>query len=450
MTDEKSKTSTDESSADKNDVNLDNKAASSTENDLIKPESVNQSEVLGSTSASNLDKDVNVSQASATAPESTTPLNTPQAEDVSRKRKSKATAPVFLWVLTFLSFAVALGAIGISAFLYQTQQKWASEVMSKQGSQVEQYSQLDKRLDQVKSSIGSLDGNVQQQTSRVNRELKTATDQLKYNTRKLAEIPGATREDWKIAEAEYMLRLANQRLLMERDSAGASALLGAADEVLLGIGNPALFKVREQINRDRAKVDMVQHFDREGVFLRLTGVIEQVKNLPWLPELDKLQSMGMKEEPSQPVLKAKVADEAAPENQMGDDDWSQKLGSLLKPFVRFERRDSIVEPLLTPDQHYYLQQNLRLMLEQAQLAVVKEEPKLYATSLQKAQAWIKEYFPLHKDPVAKMLDIIAELERVDVKPSLPDITGSIQSLVDFVDESFPKPVLDKKADGGNA
>ena len=54
------------------------------------------------------------------------------------------------------------------------------------------------------------------------------------------------------SEVEYLLRLANQRLQLERDVEGAAALLRTADARLEEANNPALVPVRRAIAEELA------------------------------------------------------------------------------------------------------------------------------------------------------------------------------------------------------
>ena len=57
-------------------------------------------------------------------------------------------------------------------------------------------------------------------------------------------LVGTTSQDWLMAEVEYLLRLANQRVLMERDPQGAIALLRAADDIVRDARGTTGFNLR--------------------------------------------------------------------------------------------------------------------------------------------------------------------------------------------------------------
>ena len=333
------------------------------------------------------------------------------------KRPSKIPA-----ILSIFAFLVAVGSVAVGGFLYLNQQKLIEKMAKNEGAFGQRISQFDQKLGQTNGKTQQLF----QQHQDAQNAVKQLKEQLTYNTRKLAEIPGTTREDWKLAEVEYLLRLANQRILLERDPQGAYALLMSADGVLQRLGNPDLYPIREKINADLLKLQMVKRFDREGVFLRIQSLMSHIEELPYLPSIETVS----------PQEHTTTVDSSEPSH------WSDKVLEVLKPFVRFGRDEVVLEPLLTPQQHYYLQQNLRLMLEQVQLAVIKEEPALYQASLKKAKSWVNQYFMIHDEKVKVMNQHLDELLLVQVRPELPKISGSLQALLEHMAQQFPTPLLE--------
>lgn len=70
------------------------------------------------------------------------------------------------------------------------------------------------------------------------RELiATQQRQIDHNARELLEAGNRTRTDWLLAEAEYLLRIANQRLLIEKDIRGS---LSAWNRPTRCCGNPTI------------------------------------------------------------------------------------------------------------------------------------------------------------------------------------------------------------------
>ncbi|MGO1343515.1 uroporphyrinogen-III C-methyltransferase, partial [Chromohalobacter japonicus] len=307
------------------------------------------------------------------------------------------------------AIVVALG-LGYGWKRLQAQQ---AELASAGEENAQTLDTLRERLDQREEAFESLQGDFQDYRQDIDKNLDKVLSEL-------ADEQEADPREWLHAEAEYLLRLANQRLQLERDVKGAKALLKAADERLTDADNPALIPVRRAIQSELAALDSVPTVDRTGLYLALMAQQEQLADLP---------------------LKQDVEEMAA----QNDDDssleggWQQqlsRLGGELKDLVVIRRHDEALEALVTPEQESYLRQNVRLLLEQAQLALLKTEPKLYQASLDKAITLIERYYDTERDAVKTSLERLESLRDKTIRPELPDISESQQTLKDFIEKRF--------------
>ncbi|MBB3190240.1 uroporphyrinogen-III C-methyltransferase [Halomonas cerina] len=227
--------------------------------------------------------------------------------------------------------------------------------------------------------------------------------------------------EWLHAEAAYLLRLANQRLRLERDVQGAAALLRTADERLREADNPALMPVRREIASELAALEAVPNVDRTGVYLALNAQQEQLAGLPLAQDIEEM-----------------TAEEAALE-EAPSGGWQQQLarfGEELKELVTVRQHDQALEALISPEQESYLRQSVRLVLEQAQLALLKEETELYQASLDKALTLIRGYYDTSSEGVQSVIARLEELKQKRIRPELPDISGSQQALASFIERRF--------------
>ncbi|UYG07911.1 uroporphyrinogen-III C-methyltransferase [Halomonas sp. M4R1S46] len=226
--------------------------------------------------------------------------------------------------------------------------------------------------------------------------------------------------DWLHAEAAYLLRLANQRLQLERDVQGAAALLRTADERLREADNPALMPVRREIASELAALESVPRVDRTGLYLALNAQQEQIAGRPLAQDIEEI-----------------AADSTIEEAPSGG--WQSQLarfGGELKDLVTVRQHDEALEALISPEQESYLRQSVRLVLEQAQLALLKEEPPLFEASLEKALTLIQGYYDTDDSGVQAVLSRLEELKGRAIRPELPDISGSQQALASFIEHRF--------------
>lgn len=229
----------------------------------------------------------------------------------------------------------------------------------------------------------------------------------------LAELPRADRDDWLLAEAEYLMRLANQGLLMGREVRGAAALLRAADAVLRDQDDPALHGVRAALAADIARLNEVAEFDVEGVYLRLSALAGRLPGL----ELDERSMRGMT-----------IADESSGMSGGRTEGWWARLLAHLDPYIVVRRRGEPVEPLLPPGEEVYLRMNLRLLIEQAQLALLAAEQPIYEDALRRAQRDLGGYFSAEVAVNRAFVEELSALAELNVAPPMPDISASLNAL----------------------
>ena len=194
---------------------------------------------------------------------------------------------------------------------------------------------------------------------------------------------------------------------MERDVSGALRLLEAADTVLTDLDDFGLHEVRARLADEIAALESVATTDLQGLFLRL----EAAKR-----DLDEL-----------PLRKPAFTAAPAADSAAGDGVWAA-IQRQLANLVRIKRLEGEVKPLLAPEEAVYLELNLRLMLERAQLAALREEQLMYEESLLTALTWIERYLDADAPAVTRLHDELEALAGVDLARPLPDVSGSLEAL----------------------
>ncbi|WP_430460656.1 uroporphyrinogen-III C-methyltransferase [Thalassolituus sp. LLYu03] len=339
--------------------------------------------------------------------------------------------------LSWINLVLMLGLFALAAYAgwlgWQVQQQTAAELAV-----------VSDRVAQARTEAGHLaaaEGDLLSQTS----ELRTLATELKaqvdHNTDRLGKLPGAERQDWLLAEVEYLLRMANQRLQLERDWNGALSMLQAADNVLVETRNPKYNPVRALIAKEMLALRAAPAVDYTGAVLRIQALQDQIPQLPWKPTRMQAEAADVEQ------VSTTVS------GTWYENLWTNVSQSLLK-LVRIRERDVPMAAPLTPDQEYYLQQNMHLMLEQAQVALLREHADMYQHSLQRVEEWLNEYLMVPDDQTRAVLAALRELQAWDVSPALPDISASLNQLQTLLEQQRrgsvqPKAQNDAPA-GGNS
>lgn len=107
--------------------------------------------------------------------------------------------------------------------------------------------------------------------------------------------------------------------------------------------------------------------------------------------------------------------------------WQQTRDTLSSVIV-VRRLDTPVKPLLSPDQSAYARLNMQLMLEEAELAVLRGYQTLYDRALTKASNALDEWYDGSNERIRALRASLDELKGKSINPALPDISQSLMLL----------------------
>ena len=238
-----------------------------------------------------------------------------------------------------------------------------------------------------------------------------AENDMAADDARAAEQPERMVEDgasWQLAEVRYLLRMANHRLGRERDARGAALLLAAADDALRGLDDPRFTPVRARIAEERLAVAGLPAVDAEGLYLALEAIKRDLDQLPLdLPAFADRASRDASTEPPAEGWRA--------------------VWNAVSELVRVRRVDA-ARPLLAPEEAAYLELNLRLTLERAQLAGLRREQAVFVTSIETAIDWIEAWQePAHPE-VRGIIEGLQAIAEVRLDAPVPDLSGSLVAL----------------------
>jgi uroporphyrin-3 C-methyltransferase len=207
---------------------------------------------------------------------------------------------------------------------------------------------------------------------------------------------------------------------MEQRPEGALTLLRSADKVLADLDDVSLYSLRQALAQDIAKLEAVPKLDVEGTYLRLAALIEQSRELP---------TLSLEQQRQLPDMLKEITPDAVDETLQQDIQSAfARAMSSLESLVVIQQHDRAVEPLLSPEQGHYLRQNLQLLLEQAQLALLRQQQVIYETSLNRSIELIGRYFDAANSATQALSQALEQLNRLQVAPKMPNINGSLDKL----------------------
>ena len=204
-----------------------------------------------------------------------------------------------------------------------------------------------------------------------------------------------------IAEIDFLLRTASERVHLFSDPSAADLALQAADVQIEALGDPMFLSVRQRIAAARQALASVPHIDRVQLSTQLTAMQVKVPGLPFRGEV-----------------------EAAPEPELLEEaSWWESFKQTLSSLVTVRRRVPEDQSLLSLDDKDYLRQGLWLQLESARLALMRNDASVYIGSLDRVNDTVEQFFQNGSSEVQSLLLEVSALRQVDIAPQMPDISA---------------------------
>ncbi|MGB7452211.1 MAG: uroporphyrinogen-III C-methyltransferase [Lysobacterales bacterium] len=347
-----------------------------------------------------------------------------------KKPASSSTA------IAILALLVAMAAVSASGW-----QWWQTRLVDpNEATQKEAITQLQNSQQQLARSVESVENQLGTAQSPVNAdELSRRNERLKAVEMQLAGLQGQTGEDQSsisamqgsvrsleqrlsatesglvsvaaasqistaaldIAEIDFLLRAASERLQLFADPVSADLALQAADVQIEALNDPMFLSVRQRIATARQSLAMIPDIDRVQLTTRITDLQSKASGLPFRGEV-----------------------KAKPEPELPEDaGWWQSFKHTLSSLVTVRRRVPEDQALLSLDDKDYLRQGLWLQFESARLALMRNDSGVYISSLDRVSATVEQFFQPGSSEIEALLLGVASLREVNIAPEMPDISA---------------------------
>ena len=337
------------------------------------------------------------------------PTNKPEkAQSAKNKPQQKQIkkSPWILWAVIALVFVLAVGF-----FQYRV------ETLIKQNSALESHIQLLDR-DFKAQTKDQLTKSAEQGLQL--KQLASMDKQLGSMQQTINQIPGAKMDDWKLAEVEYLLRLGNQRVNLQQELSAAWALFDASNQILASLDDPGLLIVREKIAEEMLLLGQDKKIDRQGIYTQIQALKASIHQDIQPPTSFTNQALNNVDTQSNAVNEGSIS-----------------LMAQLKSLVSLKKSDTPFDAPLNTQQYQLLEHSLRLMLEQAQWALLKADQTLYEASLTNANQWIDSKLRHHK--AASLSESIKQLRAQNIQINIPDVSQSLRLLRQLLSDRTHRP-----------
>lgn len=259
------------------------------------------------------------------------------------------------------------------------------------------------------SSLQQTDNDLRQATEK-SMALSAQQEQI------MADWKAAQKGDlnkWHVAEAQYLVKLANDHMQFSHNTSLGLTLLQRANQILQNIQDSSVMELRKSLVDRISQLQQLPQVDVTGLYLELVALNNQLDQVP-------LPASPLKAEPS--PSSTVLADQNQSWWQKGLDQTWQALGKIV--IVRNNMKSAL--PIVMPDEKVFLYQNLHTQLESAMWAALHRNADVYKSSLVRAINWIKIYFDQDAPATQSMLQNLNKLQEVNIQASTINLSATLQ------------------------
>jgi uncharacterized protein HemX len=258
-----------------------------------------------------------------------------------------------------------------------------------------------------------------QDVNNTQQALKSFSDRMDSMDAALTDLRRRSeqgRDAWIKAEAASLLLAANDQVQLNADPSLALKALATADARLKLLSDPQLIPVRQQIAREEAALRAIPQADVTGMAATLSSLSESASRWP------------LKRVAPERYVPGHAADKNLQASMTVWERFKTGLERLVKDIFTVHHRQTNIEPLLEPQQEYFLRQNLQLRLAAASAALLQRDNAAFQSSVKLSGRWLETYFDAQNSGVKAAIEALAKMQQQNINPPLPDISASLTLL----------------------
>ena len=233
------------------------------------------------------------------------------------------------------------------------------------------------------------------------------------------------RNEWMLAEAIYMSRLASQRLIIERSAQSALTLLLETDKLLARFNDPKLNFVRDALSQEITSLRLLDKVDHSGIIFELNSLAN---------EIEKLKIVELTGSPKSSHDKLSNSDSnSGNDDQLGINRIGNLISDKFANIVRIRRFDTTIQPIISNEDMQLIRQSIQLQFQQAIYAVIREEQELFQSNLDRISTHLNMYFQMNES-ASKFLSRLNDLSNLKIKQQLPQIGRASELLNSYLNQ----------------
>jgi uroporphyrin-III C-methyltransferase len=337
---------------------------------------------------------------------------TSMPETAPAPESAAPTAPALRPWKIWLALGVAAVALLVSVALWQKlariQEQLARQSADAGQQSLEAKAWAKQAQDTVKDSAARL-GLVEARLSEVALQ-RTQLEELMQSLSR-------SRDENLVVDIEAALRMAQQQAQLTGIEPLLAALKSAQQRVQRA-SQPRLAPVSRALEKDLERLSTAQVFDLPGLLIKLDEGVALVDGLA-------LANQNL-------ITNAAVPGPASSEGAQAAPSWwmagLNRFGEQLRGLVRVSRIDSPEAALLSPEQSFFLRENLKLKLLNARLGLLARQKDAARNDLGSAAVMVRRYADPTSRKTAQMLELLEQAGLQMKASEMPRLESSLNAL----------------------
>jgi uroporphyrin-III C-methyltransferase len=248
-----------------------------------------------------------------------------------------------------------------------------------------------------------------------------------------------SRDENLVVDIDSALRLAQQQASLTGSAEPLLAALRAADQRIARAAQPRLAPLQRAMSKDTDRIKAATLADTPGLLVKLDELARMAGELPLANAVAPpsqnatLKAAAAKSAASAAKPASASSDSTASNSTLSQ--WPQWLQNIFgavrdeaRGLVRVSRIDTPEAALLSPEQSFFVRENLKLKILNARLGLLARQPDASRADLQQAASSLDKYFDATSRSTQQAQALVMQLQAQMKTTELPRIDDTLAAL----------------------
>ncbi len=320
-----------------------------------------------------------------------------------------------------LPLVIAFTALAFTGYSYYQSHDINSHLAQKNKELSRQLRQLRHEQNNVTQELNEQKTLLESNVHQLEKQLNLFSNQIETLQQK-----GNQSQDWLLLKARYYLELAQINAYWMNNSKDQStvALLEQADTILGQMNTSELFKIRQIIAKEILQLNSIPHLDIPGLLSQLDAIQTSIAQL----HLQKTSSFTED-------VNSKTSNLVSTNST-----WKNQLNNslnILEKLVIVRRNDEPIKPLLSPLFESLIKENLRLNIQEAQWAIINQNPMAYQLALKQAITNLTQEFNPQLTSTSSIIQQLHNLEKINLAVEKIKVGQALPLINELIEQRKP-------------